>query len=276
MPSALKNSIKRAIKGVLRTTGHLTRPRRPTTRILTYHSIGHRRHEMNVTPENFRAQMAWLAKNATVISLRDAGEGHPGVAITFDDGYRDNLLHAAPVLKEHGFPAVVFMLAGKAGMVISPEDDPETGALMTWDEVRELETFGVEIGAHGMTHRRLPELSEEEQAEEIRESKRIIEMELGHPIRYFAYPYGSAEDYTELTFALTRKAGFRYAVSNRYGIVPTGTFPWELRRIWIDATDSLESFKAKVDGRLDTLRFLDSPLGLRWRKRLNILLGLRK
>ncbi|HPO12877.1 MAG TPA: polysaccharide deacetylase family protein [Candidatus Hydrogenedentes bacterium] len=275
MPSVIKNGIKRSLKGTLRTVGYVTRTHHPTTRILTYHSIGQRRHEMNVTPENFRSQMAWLAQHANVISLRDAAEGKPGVAITFDDGYQDNLLNAAPVLKEFGFPAIVFIVAGKTGSVIAPNDDPQTSVLMTWDEVRALEGFGVEIGAHGMTHRRLSELSEDEQGAEILESKRIIEAELGHPIRCFAYPYGSTLDYTELTFSLTRKAGFRYAVSNRYGIVPVGAFPWELRRIWIDATDSLASFKAKVDGRLDMLSVLDSPAGSRWRKRFNTLLGLR-
>lgn len=267
-----KNLIKRGIKTGTRLVGPLFRAGGPSTRILTYHSVGARAHEMNVRPEAFAAQMEWLAKHAEVISLRDAAEGRPGVALTFDDGYRDNLLNAAPILKALEFPATVFMVAGKAGSVIHPEEDPETGALMTWEELRRIESFGFEVGSHGMTHRRLSTLNEAEQRNEITESKALIEQHLGHPITCFAYPYGSMLDYTELSFALARKAGYRYAVSNRYGPVPVGMFPWALRRIWIDATDSLASFRAKVDGRLDLLRLLDEPVGIRWRRRLNALL----
>jgi peptidoglycan/xylan/chitin deacetylase (PgdA/CDA1 family) len=269
MHPRVKNVLKRAVKGAGRAAGFFLHTRVPCARILTYHSVGYRAHEMNVTPEMFQAQMTWLAKHAAIISLCDAADGKPGVALTFDDGYRDNLVYAAPGLKELGLPAPVFMVAGKAGEVLVPEEAPDTGSLMTWDDLKAIESFGVEAGAHGMTHRRLSELTEEEQAWEIGESKRLIEAKLEHPVRFFAYPYGSSLDYSEITFGLVRKAGFRYAFSNRYGVVIPGMFPWELRRIWIDATDSLASFQAKVDGRLDLLRVLDAPAAIRWRRRLN-------
>lgn len=272
MRQRTKDGIKRSVKTMARVVGTITRPRVPTTRILTYHSVGYRDHEMNVTPETFEAQMAWLAAHATVISLRDAAEGKPGVALTFDDGYRDNLTQAAPILQRFGFPATVFMVAGCAGTALTPGENPETGRLMTWDELITLASLGIEIGSHGMTHRRLSELSETEQAQEITGSKKLIEDHLGRPIRAFAYPYGSILDYSVTTFALVRTAGFRYAVSNRYGVVPPGTFPWELRRIWIDTTDSLASFAAKADGRLDLLTVLDSSLGIRLRRRLSRLI----
>ncbi|HQK77162.1 MAG TPA: hypothetical protein PKZ25_13295, partial [Candidatus Hydrogenedentes bacterium] len=77
----VKNALKRGVKYGAATVGNFC-PKRPgCSRILAYHSIGYRDHETNVTPEDFRAQMAWLAKHQTVITLGDAAEGIEGVII---------------------------------------------------------------------------------------------------------------------------------------------------------------------------------------------------
>lgn len=225
---------------------------------------------MNVPPGDFRAQMEWLASHAEVISLGQAAGLAPGVAITFDDGYRDNLLYAAPILDELGFPATVFVVAGRVGGMLDHDTDPVTAALLTWDEVRELESIGLTIGAHTLSHRRLSGLPEEEQRREIGGCVEVLEKELGHSISAFAYPFGSAMDYTELTKRLVRESGFAFALSNRYGPNRPGTAdPWALRRIWVDATDTLATFEAKVNGRLDLLAVLDSGMGIRARRLLN-------
>lgn len=94
---------------------HVYLGRRLHTRILTYHSIGDRDHDMNVTLEAFVQQMQWLFENENIISVSDAAQGNPGVAITFDDGYLDNLENVATILNQYGFPATVYMVPGKAG-----------------------------------------------------------------------------------------------------------------------------------------------------------------
>ena len=101
---------------------------------------------------------------------------------------------------------------------------------------------------------------------------RLLEDKLGHPIEAFAYPFGTADDYDAVTVRLVQDAGFRYAVSNRYGPVRPGADRWTLRRIWIDSTDSLELLKAKVQGHLDALAVLDTSVGVRTRRLLNQLL----
>lgn len=271
-PSA-KRLIKRAAKRAIRATGLFVRGTGP--RILTYHSVGARAHDMNVAPGDFAAQMEWLANNVPVVALRDAANGAAGVAITFDDGYRDNLTQAAPVLQRLGLPATIFIVTGRMGGIMEPDEDPATGALMTWDEVREIAKAGFDIGGHTVTHPRLARLGEDEQRREILGCACAIADQLGQRPEAFAYPYGSITDYDEVSIRLVREAGFQYAVSNRYGANPPGCGRWALRRIWIDGTDSLETFQAKVAGRLDALALLDTPAGIALRRGLNRVLGIR-
>lgn len=264
-----KAAVKRVVKGLALAAGPVFPSRKTGSRILTYHSVGARNHEMNVTPEAFRRQMEWLAAHCHVIPLTAAAEAMPGVAVTFDDGYRDVLLNAGPVLRELGLPATVFVVAGRVGGMLDHDEDPATSALMTWDEIREVEAMGVAIGAHGLTHAGLAPLREEVQGHEISECAALLEGMLGHRVEALAYPYGTSADYTETTKRLVQGRGFKYAVTNHYGINTPGTDRWALRRIWIDATDSMGMFKAKVEGRLDVLALLDTPLGLRARRLLN-------
>ncbi|MCL4216860.1 MAG: polysaccharide deacetylase family protein [Candidatus Hydrogenedentes bacterium] len=264
-----KSLIKTGVKTFVGLPGLAPRSHPPCARILTYHSIGHRDHEMNVTPEAFREQMAWLADHGPVIPLDAAAEGVSGVALTFDDGYLDNLTQAAPVLGRYGFPATVFMVAGRAGAVLPHDTDPATSTLMSWEELRRIEEAGWTVGAHSLTHCRLSTLTEPQQRSEIEGSRRLLEEKLGHAVTAFAYPYGSAADYNEASIRLVKESGYRYAVSNRYGVTTNVSPRWALRRIWIDATDSLAFFRAKITGRLDSLTMLDSPGAIRLRKLLN-------
>lgn len=269
----IKNATKRLLKQSARLASRVCPPTPNAIRILTYHSIGHRPHEMNVRPDDFWAQMEWLAEQQCVIPLAEASQGRPGVALTFDDGYLDNLENAAPVLARLGLPATVFMAAGLAGQEISPQKPTsDETRLMNWTELTQLRGMGFEIGSHTLSHRRLTSLPEAEQRVEVFESKRVLEDRLGQPIHAFAYPFGSALDYSETTVRLVREAGYAYAVSNRFGPADPERDRFNLRRIWIDATDDFASFQAKVRGELDMLRLLDSYPGILARRAVNRLL----
>ena len=270
---ALKNTLKRGIRAAARAAGPWLDAAPAPARILTYHSIGHRRYEMNVTPEAFATQIAWLAEACPLISLEAAAAGTPGVAITFDDGYRDNLIHALPVLEQHGCPATLFAVSACLGGTLPFEKEPETGALLSGDELRELATRGIAIGGHTRRHPRLSTLPEAAQEAEIAGCRSDLEQILGQPVTAFAYPYGAAPDYDATSVRLVRAAGFTLACSNRYGPVQAGDAPFTLRRIGIDSTDTLASFRDKVSGRLDLLRLQDSARIARARRWLNRGLG---
>ena len=266
-----KSILRVSLKKALMATGRASR----ASRILTYHSVGERDHETNVRPAAFRAQMEWLAAQGTAIPLAHAAQCEPGVAITFDDGYRDNLTQAAPVLIEFGIPATVFVAAGRMGRLLDHDRDPDTSRLMSWEELVELASAGIEIGAHSLTHRRLATLSEAEQRDEIAGSRRLLAEHVDRPVDAFAYPFGTPEDYTDTTVRLVREAGFSYAVTTRYGPNRPGACPWTLRRTGVDGTDTLKSFQAKADGRLDRLSVLNSTWALRGRRLANGRLRIR-
>ncbi|HIJ74879.1 MAG TPA: polysaccharide deacetylase family protein [Candidatus Hydrogenedentes bacterium] len=271
----LKAAVKRALKHGAAIPGKVVRCAEPCLRILTYHSVGTRKHDMNVAPEDFRAQMEWLAASHEVLPLAAGVEAGRGIAVTFDDGYRDNLTNAAPVLQALGIPATVFVVTGRLGQTLDLGDHAGASGLMTWDEVREIRRMGVLVGAHTVSHRRLAALNEAEQRAEIEGAARHIEQHLGQPAAGFAYPFGAAADYNALSVRIVRECGFPVAASNRYGGNRPGADRWQLRRIWIDATDTLPTFKAKVNGELDLLALLDSRVGLWCRRAFNRSLGIR-
>jgi peptidoglycan/xylan/chitin deacetylase (PgdA/CDA1 family) len=94
----------------------------PGARILMYHRVTEVDLDpwgLCVTPQHFAEHLEVLSKFARVISLQqltqelDAGKSvDRSIAITFDDGYADNLLNAKPLLKKHDTPATVFVTSG--------------------------------------------------------------------------------------------------------------------------------------------------------------------
>ena len=103
------------------------------------------------------------------------------------------------MLKEHGL---------KATFYVAPENQEFAKQdLLSFPEIRDL-SQDFEIGAHSMTHRRLPTISEQEAAKEIIESKAVLEQVTGKEIKVFCYPGGA---YTELHVQLVKDAGYRYA-----------------------------------------------------------------
>ena len=87
--------------------------------ILLYHrvaSVTHDVHRLAVSPATFRSQLEYLVRRWRVLPLArlvDAAVNgevlEPSVALTFDDGYLDNLENAAPILNEFGLPATMFV-----------------------------------------------------------------------------------------------------------------------------------------------------------------------
>jgi peptidoglycan/xylan/chitin deacetylase (PgdA/CDA1 family) len=178
--------------------------RRRAVPILTYHSLDDSGSVISTPPSVFRRQMQILhEKGFQALRLEDAvaawttGDPLPArpVVLTFDDGFRNVLEHAAPVLGELGFGATVFVVAGHCGGKndwYGQISEVPILPLLTWTEVRQLADAGFGIGSHSSQHGRLDRLSGADAEAEVAGSKKALEDRLGRPVTTFAYPYGLA------------------------------------------------------------------------------------
>ena len=156
------------------------------------------------------------------------------LAITFDDGYRDNFENARPVLERLGLPATFFVVSRWIESDAWPWWDREQGVRhpwMTWDEVRELAQRGFDIGAHTRTHPNLGQASEAIARDEIVGGRDEIERRIGRSVDLFEYPYGGPQNMSEANRAIVREAGFRCCCSCYGGLTPAGVDPFRLQRV---------------------------------------------
>lgn len=273
--SRARIGLKRVLKQVLSLPGLLLAPRRPGLRVLFYHrvnpypfaALGPVSREITVRPEEFAWQMRHLARRGfRVLGLDEferiaAGEAaapEKSVLLTFDDGFEDNLLFAAPVLAEHGFPAVVFVVSdflGSSSAAVWPHAEAAAfGRFLGEAQARQLDEAGIRIASHTATHPPLTGLDAEPLRAELEGSRRRLEALLGRPVRALAYPGGDFDGRVE---AAARAAGYRLGFTTRTGALGAGWNSLALRRTEVSASDSRFLFRMKLAGALDWLAVKD-------------------
>lgn len=177
--------------------------------ILMYHDIGESEDKKrvrrpagaglyDVTMENFKSQMNFLRqKGFRVVNLADAaGDPSRKVVLTFDDGEMNNFKIALPILREFGYPAYFFVLGNRVGKP----------GFMGWEELRQLRAAGMVVGSHAMSHRILTALSETDAEHELKESKRLLEANLGIGIDDISIPRGF---YNLRILEIAKEAGYK-------------------------------------------------------------------
>jgi peptidoglycan/xylan/chitin deacetylase (PgdA/CDA1 family) len=245
----------------------------PSLRILTYHRVNdnHPGDRLSVHPLSFEAQMAYLAENYAVVPLSDAIDElraeslshHRAVAVTFDDGYRDNFDIALPIMERNGVSATFFLvseLIGSSRRIARYDPCCDSDQNLDWSQVRELAARGHTLGGHGRTHRELPSLTREEARREIEGCRTDIERKSGHRPRIFCYPRGSESPSVR---ELVASAGYDASCTVYPGANRFGCDFLALRRTEISGADDLEDFQLKLEGRFDRLHQLTQALQ-RW------------
>jgi len=287
LKQTLKNGVYRAIGEAAAGLGVANGDTR-TLRVLMYHKVndlpGNR---MSMPTRHFDEQMAQLREfGYRVVSLEDVlahyVERKPlaqgAVLITFDDGYRDNLDNAAPILARHGYPAVQFVPIGYVGDPLPlPHEEPlaARGVLnrtVDWEQVRELESAGFRIESHGISHRPLADLELDEAAREIVVSKLRLEDKLGRPVRAFSYVKGSEAHYKPVHLSLVRQAGYDLAFTSVSGANGPNSDPLELHRYNVEPY-SPRTFELVLAGACDLIAVKDTVTGTHARRIFNAALG---
>lgn len=199
--------------------------------VLEYHMVADTSPEdgwaYNVPPEDFRDQLDYLREEGyTAISMLDYMKAKKGkaelpprpVILTFDDGYESNYTTLLPILESYGMKATVYMVTNDIGLP----------GYLTWDELRDMQERGIEIGSHTANHQPLTEMDCSRQEEEMRLSKLLLEWNGIHTVFSFSYPNGA---YDSGMPELLAQNGYLTAVTGDAGLNTFQTDPYLLQRI---------------------------------------------
>lgn len=223
-------------------------------RVLMYHALGSQvmgdeRGIFSVSPALFEAHMATLGafENCEVGDAMQHCDVQNGlrVAITFDDGYADNLRIAGPALERRGYPYTVF--------AVSEFVRQGRATFLTSHELRHLATRpGVTIGAHGATHIPLTQCDDRTVENELLSSKHCLEDITGKPVTAVAYPYGAVDQ--RVRDAASR-AGYACGFTSHFDINSASRDPMLMARTSILNADNVRVFRQKLRGDWDWYRW---------------------
>jgi peptidoglycan/xylan/chitin deacetylase (PgdA/CDA1 family)/GT2 family glycosyltransferase len=238
--------------------------------VLMFHSISipadryERAHRLS--PLRFRRFVRWLSdadyKSIDPFQWLSAPTDPRNVMLTFDDGYEDFYSNGFPVLQENGFSATIFVVVDRIGATNSWDTQTRLGqrALLSLQQLRELQRYGITLGSHSLTHPRLPGLPHHELRREVTDSKSRLEDLLGTEVTCFAYPYGGVD---ERVRAAVAEAGYKMAMTTEPGL-SFWDDPLTVKRIGLSEKDLLADFLLKLrsgrSSRLDLLEQLQEAL----------------
>jgi peptidoglycan/xylan/chitin deacetylase (PgdA/CDA1 family) len=251
---------------------------RPRIPVLLYHRVDtetdRRWRPFCVSPENFAAQMGWLAgQGFSAIHLGQLLDhyrhGLPvppkPFVITFDDGYFCNYSQAFPILRQHGFVATVFLIHNFVRRdAATPREGRET--FMSWPEILEMQEAGWQFHSHGLDHQPMTVLPPDELKREIGESKQLMAAKLGRPVEFFCYPWSK---FNQSVQAVVRSFGYRGACGGPPFEAGGPMDDFAIGRTEILWGDSMRHFVFKIRRGLNYYYYARKKLGKLKRQLLN-------
>lgn len=229
--------------------------------ILMYHKIPdadiNSKHKIFVNKANFEKHLRWLKflgfQSLSFRQLKDLwyekidikSLPRKPIILTFDDGYKDNLLNAQPLLKKYNFKATLFLLSDKH-RTMNDWDQPEPGVspeLLNIEERKTLDLNIYEIGSHGKTHQSWPSMERSLILDEMTSSKIELESEFGTEICALAYPFGDIDSRLP---DLARQSRYEFGVNTDRGPVRWQDDRFSLFRINIFPNENFFSILKKT------------------------------
>jgi peptidoglycan/xylan/chitin deacetylase (PgdA/CDA1 family) len=243
--------------------------------VLFYHRIADdAANDWTCSNAMFARQIRWLKRHFELVSLEEAqrrirGGNNPRacVSITFDDGYADNGRQALPLLIRERIPCTYFVCNEQVFDGLPFPHDRDAGqqfAPNTIDELRQFAAAGIEIGAHTRTHCDLGKIKEPERLfDEVVAAGEELQVALGRPVRYFAFPYGQWKNLNAEVFHLAYEAGYEAVCTAYGGINDPGDDAFHLQRIAADASLLRLKNWVTLDPRKSRLPRFEYELGMR-------------
>lgn len=209
-----------------------------TVPVLTYHrvhslpAVGQL--DLIVDPANFLAELAALHRAGfhTITQARlfdalyrGAALPHKPIIISVDDGYVDDVRTILPDLERFHMVATFFVITGR---ITEP-------GFVDADQIRELDRAGMDVGDHTAHHVDLRLLTPSELRTETAGSRQVLDRVLGHPVYFFAYPFGA---YDPTVLDAVRAAGFTMAYTTAAGTTEGTSAPLTMPRIHVGRSET--------------------------------------
>lgn len=218
--------------------------------VLMYHSVGPAPEDwprsLVLKQELFEEQLAYLKEDGyTLVTVEElAGRLERKepvakyIALSFDDGYKNNYEVVLPLLRKYGAKASFFVVNNDIG-----KDN-----YMDEADIRELLAAGMELGSHTFNHTALGKTATRHLVWELDTSRYYLKKQFdGYIVRTLAYPNGS---YNKVVIEAAKKYGFYRALTGHVGVNSSSTYaraPLEMYRVTVvDDGDGIDGFKRRL------------------------------
>lgn len=250
---------------VLSARGFISRPSdTPGLRILYCHYVFYdQRREF----ENIIRYLQGIGKFVGIDEVVAILEGKKSIEhnlfhLTFDDGFKNIVTNALPIIGEHDVPATFFV---PTAIISAPPEEvekycrvatnyPSVIEVASWDDLEKASAAGLEIGSHTRTHARFSEVSGSRAAieDEICGSKADLERRLGRKCNYISWPYGRLVDADAYSLQVVQRAGYRACFGAFRGrVIPKATDPFRVPRHHFEVEWPLSHVKCFAHGAME-------------------------
>ncbi|MRJ07400.1 polysaccharide deacetylase family protein [Ornithobacterium rhinotracheale] len=214
--------------------------------VLMYHNVvPHTRDNLDVTIEAFENQLKYLKEKGFQTyffsDLKETPKIHTkSIILTFDDGFKNNLEYALPLLKKYGIKATIFL---NTETIEKQKKD-----ILTPVELKQMyDSKLIEYGLHSHSHLSCKSHSISEINQDLEKNIHLLNLwgVVFSPV--FAYPYGARPKEKQAFYKLLKNKKIDYAlrIGNKLNTFPFKN-PYEICRIHVKDTDTLQKFKLRL------------------------------
>ena len=232
--------------------------------VLSYHSISEDASYISLSTQIFEKQISFLKKLGYVsINFNEIDPNKKNqIIITFDDGYKDILINALPILKRHNFKATCFFVTNQIGKNNQWDNKKEkfsTKKIMSNDDIKRWSLNGMSVQSHSHNHFDLTKLSNFDIVKELEISKKYFKDKFNLETDVFCYPFGKVN---QNVYDLTKKIYKKAVTTNRSRYNINKHNPFLIPRIDMGKNVSLTKLYLKLKTIYEDIKFKKHELYL--------------